>query len=427
MKLSRLRPITTTACLGGALLGGAPLATAQAPSAANAGRLEKLEKENEELRKRLDALEGIAPGATSGGGPKAVPVKALSSINVSGFVTASYFYNSTKPADRNSDGYLWNTTHNSFSLNKVKLALASPAVERSGEKWDAGYRASFILGEDANLVDTGLGTAGFGNVREAFVELNVPVGTGLNIKAGHLISLLNYESGDGGAVNANFSQGNQWWFTGNGPAAGIQLGYTLTDWLDVKFRVHNGLRAGAVDGNGSKGVMGAIGIKPNDKTWFSLIGFGGGGFEPLGGSLLAGHQLTDQLNLGFEFDYFIFEKPAAANQKVTSVGAWVSYDFTPKLGVAFRGDYLHDPNGSFIDPATDGGSFPGRAGSGIGLAPATPSMHGDLSSLTLTLNWKPMPNIKVQPEVRYDRTSYVGGLDGKKDRVIFGAGVSYIF
>jgi len=46
---------------------------------------------------------------------------------------------------------------------------------------------------------------------------------------------------DGGAVNANFSQGYQWFFTGNPPAAGIQVGYKITDWLDLKFRVQNGI------------------------------------------------------------------------------------------------------------------------------------------------------------------------------------------
>ena len=71
--------------------------------------------------------------------------------------------------------------------------------------------------------------------------MNAPLGTGLNIRAGQLISLLNYESGDGGAANANFSQGYQWFYTGNGPSAGLQLGYTFTDWMDLKVRVQNGM------------------------------------------------------------------------------------------------------------------------------------------------------------------------------------------
>ncbi|MEY2410202.1 MAG: putative beta-barrel porin-2, OmpL-like, partial [Verrucomicrobiota bacterium] len=309
MKLSRLTPITRTLCLGCALVGSVSLGLAQ-----DAAKLDKLEKENAELRKRLDTLEAVAQKEgilPTGQEPKPFAVKALSDITISGFVTASYFYDTTSPHDRRSNGYLWNTSHNSFSVNKVKLTLASTPVTRSGEKWDAAFRTSLIFGEDASLVNTGGETQGLEGLREAFVELNAPIGTGLNIKAGQLISLLNYESGDGGAANANFSQGYQWFFTGNGPSAGVQLGYTFTDWLDLKVRVQNGLYGGAIDGNNGKTVVGSLGIKPDSKTWINLIGFGGDGFpvshEVSGGSILAGRQWTKAFNTGLELDYFHFE------------------------------------------------------------------------------------------------------------------------
>jgi hypothetical protein len=355
--------------------------------------------------------------------PKVSPVKALSDITISGFVTASYFYDTSTPHDRKSNGYLWNTTHNSFSINKVKLTLASAPVERSGDKWDAAFRTSFIWGEDSPLVNTGGESQGLEGLREAYVELNAPLGTGLNLKAGQLISLLNYESGDGGAANANFSQGYQWFFTGNGPSAGVQLGYTFTDWLDLKLRVQNGLYGGAIDGNNGKTVLGSIGIKPDDKTWISLVGFGGDGFpvskNVQGGSVLAGRQWTKQFNTGLEFDYFNFDKSGGGSADLWSVGGWFGYDFTAKVGLALRAEYLNDVDGFGLK----GVGFPGRAGSAI----TSPDADGDVASVALTLNWKPVPNIKVQPEVRYDHTSYQGGFDGKRDRVTVGAGVSYLF
>ena len=51
----------------------------------------------------------------------------------------------------------------------------------------------------------------------------------------------------------------------------------------------------------------------------------------------------------------------------------------------------------------------------------SPDPNGNLASLTFTLNYKPFPNVKIQPEVRYDHTSYAGGFDGKENRVIVGA------
>jgi hypothetical protein len=257
---SVLAQLGVGACLGGALLSLGSPGGVQAQGV-DSGKVDRLEQENKDLRTRLDALESVARKEgllPSGSAPNSL--KVLSETTLSGFVQASYFYNTSEPSDRASDGYLWNTTHNSFSLNKVKVTLANPAVERSGDAWDAAYKLSLIWGEDSSVLNTGSPSSGFEAVREAYIELNAPIGTGLNIKAGQLISLLNYESGDGGAANSNFSQGFQWFFTGNGPSAGVQLGYTFTDWLEAKVRVQNGMYAGPVDRNEEKTVIGSLGF-----------------------------------------------------------------------------------------------------------------------------------------------------------------------
>lgn len=420
MKLTRFRPKTRTAYISSALLGGASFAMAQDAS------FDKLAKENAELKRRLDTLEALAQkeGIMPTAETKSFPVKALSQTTLSGFVTASYFYDTSRPADRVPNGYLWNQKSSSFSINKVKLTLASPPVERSGEKWDAAYRASFIFGENANVVNTGGNTQGLEALREAYVELNAPIGTGLNIKAGQLISLLNYESGDGGAANQNFSQGYQWYYTGNGPSAGMQLGYTFTDWLDIKVRAQNGLYAGPIDNNNAKTMLASLGIKPDSKTWINLIGFAGRENESVGsytdgGSILAGRQITEKFGTGLEFDFFHFKPPAAKGGDLWSIGGWAWYDFTPTFGIALRGEFLDDKDGMGIKNVP----IAGIAGSAI----TSPDATGNLSSLTLTFNYKPVSNVKIQPEVRYDHTSYKGGFDGKRDRITIGAGVSYLF
>jgi hypothetical protein len=381
-------------------------------------RMDKLESENAALKARLDSLESLAKKegiVPSGAETKAV--KALSTVNVSGFVQASYFYNTQNPPDRMSDGYLWNTRNNSFSINKVKLTLASGPV--ATDKWDAGYRVSLMWGEDTPVLNTGAPASGFENLREAFVDINVPIGTGLDVKVGQLISLLNYESGDGGAANNNFSQGYQWFYTGNGPAAGVQLGYTFSDMFDVKARVQNGMYAGPIDMNDAKTGMISLGIKPIKDLWINLIGFGGQeskGLSVKGGSVLAGYQVLEPLNVGLEFDYFNFDT-GPTDADLWSIGTFINYDITKELGVALRAEYLDDK---------DGGGIKG-IGPRAGAAILSPDAHGDLESVTLTLNYKPVPSLRIQPEVRYDHTSYAGGLDGRTHRWIVGAGVSYLF
>ncbi|HVY68278.1 MAG TPA: outer membrane beta-barrel protein [Verrucomicrobiae bacterium] len=400
-------------------MSGAIVAALSGTGALAQDKVDRLEKENAELKKRLDTLESVAQkeGLLPAESSTTHIVKAASQTTISGFVSTSYFYDTSTPKDNSPNGYLWSRTQNSFLLNKLKVTLASPAVERSGDKFDAAYRASLIWGQDAPIVNTSNGFGGMEELREAYVELNIPIGTGLNVKAGELISLLNFESGDGGVANPNFSQGNQWFFTGNPPNAGVNFGYTFNDWLSANVRVQNGLYAGAIDNNGFKTLMGNVMIKPNDKLWIDLIGFGGregvnSGQWTDGGSILAGVKVNDKYNMNFatELDYFSFPG-ATKSSDVYSAGGWFWLDFTEKLGAALRADYISDGNG-----AATGGllGFPVNGGQ-------------DLYSLTLTLNWKPTPNTKIQPEIRYDHTSLKAGFDGVRDRIMIGTGVSYMF
>jgi hypothetical protein len=415
------RVTTAGACLG--VLATAGL-EAHAQSTNETDKFSQLEMQNQQLQQRLDSLEdvvkkeGLMPSGTTTN-----LVSALSGMTISGFVEASYFYNLNRPSSGYSDGYLWNTKDNNFAINKVKITLASAPVEQNGDTWNAGYRLSLIAGEDAPIVNTDSSITGFDYLREAYVELNVPVGTGLDIKAGELISLLNYESGDGGAANENFSQGYQWYYTGNPPAAGVQLDYAFTPWLDVKFRVDNGLYSGPISTASRKGVMGSINLKLDSKTWINLIGFGGEGAGTLsadGGSVIGGRQLTSQLGSGFEFDYFHFAPDSGATGDTWSIGGWLWYDFTPKVGLAFRGEFLDDVNGMGLNTAL---GAPAPFGAGI----FSPDVNGNLASFTITLNLKPTPNIKIQPEFRYDTTSYTGGLNGSHNQFIVGCGASYLF
>jgi hypothetical protein len=427
------------------------------PSATDPQSMQKLTQENKDLKARLDALETAAEKegwmpSNKGGNSS---VAALSDITLSGFITTSYFHDSSEPPGHVSPGYLWNRVNDNFSLNKIKVTLASKPVERSGDKFDAAFRVSLIYGQDAPVVNSGFngnhstvtttpggatGTynndSGFNAVREAYVELNIPIGTGVNFRAGEMISLLNYESGDGGAANANFSQGYQWFFTGNGPAEGIQLGYTLTDWADVKLRVQNGTYAGPIDNNSSKSFIAALDLKPLKNLWVNGLVFGGredAGFTEnlIGAEILAGWNPTPQWTFGTELDWFNFYNPqvnphpavppaaptpyAGGHSDVYSAGLWTDYAFTKQFDLALRAEYLADHDG--VDAS--GGALGFLNPVGVGQ---------DLSSVALTLNYTPVPAIKFQPEIRYDHTSYSGGfVPGKQNRVIFGAGLSYLF
>jgi hypothetical protein len=411
----------------------------------------KLEQENQELRRRLDNMEAIMEKAglkPSGTGEAAdPPVAAMTAVTLSGFVTASWFSDVANMHDNHPPGYLWNTSLNSFTLNKLKLTLASPAVDKT--KWDAAYRASVIWGSDAPIVDTGSHTTvdgtsvaagnGFSWIREAYIEVNAPIGTGLDLRAGDLISLLNYESGDGGAVNDNFSQAYDWYYTGNPPNVGIQAGYDVNDYFGIKLRLQNGLYSGPAS-TGGKTFIGGLYSKPITGLSLAFLGFAGHqdfspGWDIAGGSIIGSYVIITNCNfsLGNEDDYFHFSgvsgvgPGSATSGDFWSVAGWLGADMSTKLRIALRAEYLCDPTGFgtiYNSPA------PGSDGS----FPATIYSTGagqDLESIALTLNYKPVPMVKVQPEIRWNHSNYTSGFgvaDGyKKDQFIVGMGVSYMF
>src|SRR5258705_7926346 len=190
--------------------------------------------------------------------------------------------------------------------------------------------------------------------------------------------------------------------------------------ISLTAGIQNGLYAGPVDGNGYKTFMGSVGVKLDDKTSLSFIGFGGreGSSSSQwlkGGSFIGSRQITDKLGFATELDYFNADT-ATGDADAWSIGGWLWVDFTRTLGLALRRGYIND-NDAVVTTAPPNGllGFP------------FPHSGMELYSATLTLNWKPAPNIKIQPEIRWDHTSLAGGFDGQDSRVIFGAGVSYLF
>jgi hypothetical protein len=86
------------------------------------------------------------------------------------------------------------------------------------------------------------------------------------------------------------------------------------------------------------------------------------------------------------------------------------YQFTDKIGLSLRGDYLADDGSSRTGP--------------------DPTGNANLTSFTVTLNISPIKNLQVRPELRYDHCSepaFSDGASSKHDQILLGIGVAYIF
>jgi hypothetical protein len=386
-----------------------------------------LQEKIKQLEQRVAQLEGRSTQEVAVAKAD-IPGKTLDFLGqteLSGFASASYLYNF---AGKNPVGRTFDSNHDQFSFNKFKLMLEKP-IDYNPTNWLVGYRAGLIFGQDAAVIHSGNNNAGTtfnlgndGDLEEAFIVVNIPVGNGLKVTFGKTVTLMGVEVIEE-VANPNWSEGNQFLFVENFTQTGLQLAYKWNDKLDTEFVVFNGWDA-LPDNNSGKSFMGRIGWTIDDKESLGLIGYGGP--EQAGNSdnwregadIVFNRKWTNKLNMWLQGDYghednaFLSDGiTQTANADWWAAGLWLTYDFTDKIELAARGDYLKDKDGV-------------RTGSTFGLAPG---VGQELYSATLTLNVKPVTNLQVRPEFRWDRSSNNNAFNGHADQFTAGVGVAYLY
>ncbi len=120
---------------------------------------------------------------------------ALSATTISGYVDTSMQWN-PGTGNANPAPFKFNAgKQDGFNLDSVNIRVAKPLEEG---QWSSGYVVDLMFGPDANLT-TGEGAANSGigeHVRQAYLNLRMPVGNGLDWKIGRFDGILGYESTD---------------------------------------------------------------------------------------------------------------------------------------------------------------------------------------------------------------------------------------
>jgi Putative beta-barrel porin-2, OmpL-like. bbp2 len=396
---------------------------------ADSGDDQGLQEKVKQLEQRVAELEGrstqeVAVAKTD------IPQKTLDFLGqteISGFVSASYLYNFSKSsvagaspavAGRGFDG-----NNNSFTLNKFKIALERP-IDANPTNWAAGYRADLIFGQDAGLIQSlnagGPGTFNLGSngdLEQAFIDFNIPIGNGLLVKFGKMVTLMGVDVIEE-VNNPNWSVGNQFLYVENFTQTGVMLTYQWNHRIDTELAAFDGWDQ-LPDNNSSKSFMGRLGLTLSDNTSVGLLGYGGpeqtGNNHDYrtGGEIILNQKFNSKLNSWVQLDYG-HETGVDANGKSAEWvggGVWLTYDFTDKVGVALRGDYVKDKDGVRANPSYIG----------FTVAPK------ELTSVTLTLNVKPVESLQIRPEVRWDHSSADTALNGHDDNLTAGLGVAYLY
>jgi len=115
----------------------------------------------------------------------------LATTSLSGYVSTSFNWVAGDDTGTETGYRLGDAENDQFSLDVISLSLGSPAG--SGE-WATGYNVQLWLGPDSeNLL---VGGGGGAAVKNAYIELRVPVGSGLDLQVGRFDTIIGYEGID---------------------------------------------------------------------------------------------------------------------------------------------------------------------------------------------------------------------------------------
>ncbi|HUI06469.1 MAG TPA: outer membrane beta-barrel protein [Verrucomicrobiae bacterium] len=415
----KIKKMMALGLCGAVMVSAAGIARADSGTSGTTDNRELLEK-IKQLEQRVTELEGKSTQQVAAA-KSIVPQKTLDFLGqteLSGFVSASYLYdfNSTHGSKTVADR-TFDTHANQFALNKFKLALEKP-IDYNPTNWLVGYRADLIFGEDAAVIhSSGFNLGNDGDLEQAFVDINVPIGNGLKVIIGKTVTLMGLEVIEE-VSNPNWSEGNQFLYVENFTQTGVQLAYKWNDKLDTEFVVFNGWDQ-LPDNNSGPSFMGRIGYAPDANDSIGLLGYGGpeqtttslGGTGTTanwrdGAEVLFNHKFSDKFNSYLQLDYGQEQKVIDnGNSEWYAAGLWLVYDFTDKIELAFRQDYLKDSDGTRT-----------------GMSPLSP----ELSSSTLTLNLKPVDNFQFRPEIRWDHSDK-DAFNNNRDQFTLGVSVAYLY
>jgi hypothetical protein len=356
--------------------------------------------------KTLAAL-GVVGMASAASAADESLMTAVSGTTISGYVSTSAIWSPGSGANGGQPGKSFHDAigHDGINLDVISLNISKPIDE--GE-WAAGFTSELWIGPDALTLGS-VATDDHIAIKQATVDLRVPVGNGIDLKMGVFDSIIGYEYNNNPS-NPNYSRSFGWSLEPT-VHTGLLASYSVNDIISVKAGIANtgnfedGIVNGAVihdvDDRGTteiesqKTYMAAVSITAPE----SLGAFEGSnlyvGYVNNGGSaefantqsLYVGLTVptpVDGLSVGASWDYrFNGERSVLRSTWESAIAGYVSYAVSEKLTVNYRADYGSGTEGAFGTQREEGEQV-------------------KLLSNTVTLDYKLWENVITRAEVRHD-------------------------
>ena len=166
----------------------------------------------------------------------------LATTSLSGYVSTSFNWVAGNDTGTETGYRLGDAENDQFSLDVVSLSLGSPMG--SGE-WATGYNVQLWLGPDSE--NLGVGGGGGAAVKNAYIELRVPVGSGLDLQVGRFDTIIGYEGID---YNSNPFFSHSWGYALQPTLhTGVKATYQVAEEVSVSAIVANTINANDNAGN----------------------------------------------------------------------------------------------------------------------------------------------------------------------------------
>ncbi len=327
-------------------------------------------------------------------------------INLYGYIEGSYTYNFDNPSSKINTFRTFDFQDQALLMDQLELTVER-AVDYRTRRFDIGFRMDWMYGADAGIIHSNGLFDYYRGVRspqnqvdltQAYLDIDLPIGTGLRIRAGKFVNFVGYETveptvdpSNSGVVDF-YSRGLiffQYPFTHTGIIATYDVAKNVT----VTAGISRGDNQSVDDNNDSISFLGSVnwvinksfsfylsnstGPEKNDNTrdirttWDATLFY-----TPT-------KAFTAALNA-----YYVWEQNGSVfggNANFYAVGGYAAYQLNEVLTLKGRVEWVHDEDGF-------------RLGTGV----------DNIYEGTIGLSVRPFPgnalgrNLKIRPEVRWD-------------------------
>jgi len=381
-------------------------------------RLDATQDRLESANQQIDAQQTLIDDAGIGESGSGL-VDFIDTIELGGWISASWFYNTRRSDGRELNGISsgavpiipFKGDNNSFSLDQLWFEIERPVSEENR----AGFRADLVYGKTAGLLsgDFGAGDGFSGNdfeMYQAYIQYLAPIGEGVQFNFGKFATVIGAEVVQS-PYNFNITRGNVYQLFQPITHTGITASSTFGDVSGLIGLVNEtrSFPARDIDINNNKALLWSLGWANDDSpvsgsfngTWGSSDS-GAGQDTPSGDNeMILDFILNYEPNELFS-SYINVDFISTENSVAGSIGDVTGYGIsaagrmalTDRMGFALRGEWVD------LDP-------------------------DDVSKLRIwgltgTMDYALTEKLTLKAELRYD--SAVGG--GSSDDVFFRSGGS---